>query len=294
MAKKPTRTWAMVTSLGIPLTIVGASAMAISYATLIDVARVNGLPLPELFPILVDVGTVATMIAAAQFRMRGLSGRWLAYTTFILLSCVSIVANATHAWRAADLTVTSAWAAAILAATPPATLLAITHLVMMLIPDEKERAKLQAIRERAEVFPARSTLAPKPERRELSERRAAAATADAPSTSVHRAAASHDLVADLAESGAQVRPLRIVNAADEATDVEVRALVNDYLDVEGKRPTGKLVGEWLGGKTPKTGQRFLKKMEDDYDFGIDTQKDVVARVERETDSDDLLASNAQG
>ncbi|MGJ0202744.1 hypothetical protein NHL51_01115 [Leucobacter sp. gxy201] len=246
MAKKPTRTWAMVASLGIPLAIVGVSAMAISYATLIDVARVNGLPLPELFPVLVDVGTVATMIAAAQFRMRGVSGRWLAYTTFILLSGVSIVANATHAWRAADMTVTSPWAAAILASTPPAALLAITHLVMMLIPDEKERAKLQALRDRAEFAPRRQAPAPEPPNK-VSTPSAAAYSAE-----------------PVREEPTAPAPLRLVNPdLIEAGDDEVRELVLDYVVREGKRPTGKVVGDWLGGKTPKTGQRFLKRMEDE-------------------------------
>lgn len=245
MSKKPQRTWALVASLGVPLTIVGAAAMAISYATLIDVARVNGLPLPELFPVLIDVGTVTCMIAAAQFRIHGTKGRWLAYTTFILLSGVSIVANASHAGRAADLTVTTSWAAALLAATPPATLLAITHLVMMLIPDEKERAKLAAQRERAEQETRRREPIPKPQPR--------------PTAEVPAAVALH------ADRHAMLRPVE--QSVDEPpalqlSDDDVRARVLAYLEAEGKRPSGREVGEWLG-KTSKTGQRFLKKMEDD-------------------------------
>ncbi|MEV8339764.1 MULTISPECIES: hypothetical protein [Leucobacter] len=252
MAKKPNRTWAMVMSLGIPLAIVGVSAMAISYATLIDVARVNGLPLPELFPVVVDVGTVATMIAAAQFRMRGVPGRWLAYTTFILLSGVSIVANATHAWRAADLTLTSPWAAAILASTPPTALLAITHLVMMLIPDEKERAKLQAKRERME------TIASKP----LTPQR----PAEVAQTPLARAAVAPSQPAPASPPAVvpEHATLRLVDA--EIPEDEVRTRVLEYVKSEGKRPTGKLVGEWLGDKTPKTGQRFIKRLEEDGAF----------------------------
>lgn len=123
-----------VVSLGVPLVVVGASAMAISYATLIDVARVHGLPLPELFPVLIDVGTVTAMVAAAQFTVRGVSGKWLAYAIFAGLSVVSIAANALHASRVADLDVTTPEAAAVLAAIPPLTLLAVTHLVMRLLP----------------------------------------------------------------------------------------------------------------------------------------------------------------
>lgn len=270
MARKPARTWAMVASLGVPLAIVGASAMAISYATLIDVARVNGLPLPELFPILIDVGTVATMIAAAQFRMRGVSGRWLAYTTFVLLSVVSIIANAAHAGRAADLTVTSPWIAAVLASVPPTALLAITHLVMMLIPDEKERARLAAARERAAAPhpPAKRDVAP---------------TAPVPTTPLDRLpvpvprpepalhAAPVVLAQTTADSfevaGPGLRLVEPVTREPGGVDREtVRQQVLEHMESAGRRPTGKLVGEWLGGKTPKTGQRFLTTMEQDGCF----------------------------
>ncbi|MFD5600783.1 hypothetical protein ACFWHR_12105 [Leucobacter sp. NPDC058333] len=254
MSKKPSRTWAMVASLGIPLAIVGGVAMAISYVTLIDVARVNGLPLPELYPILIDVGSVSTMIAAAQFRLHGVKGRWLAYSAFTLLSGVSIVANATHAWRAADLTLTSAWAAAILASTPPAILLAITHLVMKLIPDEKERAKLQARRERAEA-PARRVevqhavpLAPQPVDPPVEQSpRELAHAGEAHTSSLH-----------LVDGGSAENP--------EISESEVRDRVLEFVREESRRPTGKLVGEWLGNKHAKTGQRFLKRMEDAGDF----------------------------
>lgn len=241
--KKPSRNWHLVLTLGIPLTIVGASAMAISYATLIDVARVNGLPLPELFPVLIDVGTVATMIAAAQFRLRGIDGRWLAYVAFIALSAVSIVANASHAWRAADMTVTTSWAAAILAATPPAALLAITHLVMMLIPDEKERAKLQAVREKQAEAEAR-------------HRQSTQQLAPVPASPVAPAAV-------VAAVSAPAAPLRLVEqdkpaAADQA---EVREKVLAHIAEHGEKPTGAIVGDWLG-KSYKTGQRFLQKLEE--------------------------------
>ena len=65
--RQPSRTWSTVLSLGIPLTIVGIASMMITFATVIDVARVNGIPFPVVFPIVVDVGMIATMITAAQF-----------------------------------------------------------------------------------------------------------------------------------------------------------------------------------------------------------------------------------
>lgn len=257
--KQPSRTWSLVLSLGIPLAIVGVSAMAISYATLIDVARVNGLPLPELFPVLVDVGTVATMIAAAQFRLRGVNGRWLAYATFIALSAVSIVANSTHAWRAADMTVTTPWAAALLAATPPAALLAITHLVMLLVPDEKERAKLQAARERAQQEPQiERRAAPVPQPVAV---RAVPALAT-PRSERYEAALSPSAVA--VEKPAPVK----------ANEQEVQDRVLAHIREHGKRPTGAAVGVWLG-QTPKSGQRFMKRLEEEGVFDAEPKMQVV-------------------
>lgn len=257
MAKKPARTWTMVLSLGIPLSIVGAVAMAISYATLIDVARVNGLPLPELFPILVDVGSVTTMIAAAQFRLRGISGRWLAYSTFAVLSVVSIVANASHAGRAADLSVTTPWAAMVLAATPPAILLAITHLVMMSIPDDKERAKLQLQREKDRER-AIDTAERKPQ------------TAPPRPMQVPEAATRQQPVSVSADVSSPLAPAAVAEPQDrtpvewslheQEKPVDVKAMVLAYHEEHGKNPTGAIVGEWLGGKSAKTGQRFLKEL----------------------------------
>lgn len=265
MKNKPTRNWQLVLTLGVPLTIVGVSAMAISYATLIDVARVNGLPLPELFPILIDVGTVATMIAAAQFRLRGIDGRWLAYVTFIALSAVSIVANASHAWRAADMAVTTPWAAAVLAATPPAALLAITHLVMMLIPDEKERAKLQAARDKQAEAEQRHRVIVQP----------AAVPATTPAASVSAPAVS-------ASAASAQTALRLVEAEKPAAiDLgEVRERVIAHVAEHGEKPTGAQVGDWLG-KSYKTGQRFLQKLEDAGDLStgsaaaVDSPREVA-------------------
>ena len=266
MAKKPNRTWSFLLSLGIPLAIVGVSAMAISYVTLIDVARVNGLPLPELFPILIDVGTVAAMIAAAQFRMRGLPGKWLAYTTFIALSIVSIVANGSHAWTAADMTRTTPWAAAILAATPPAALLAITHLVMLLIPDEKERARLQAARERAEALADAAAAQAAAVSRAATQSTVAPVMQSAPSVP---ATPTPDVLTKVSTATPAPAP-----AADKE---EVWGQVLAYIEAEGKRPTGAIVGQWLG-KSAKTGQRFLGQMEDAGALGLETAPVPVVRA----------------
>lgn len=240
--KSPKRTWLGIMSLVAPLTVVGIAAMAISYVTLIDVARVNGMPLPELFPILIDVGTVACMVAAAQFRTLGLNGRALAHTTFAALSAISVFANATHAVGAADLSATTVGVAVVLAATPPAALLAITHLVMRLVPDAKERERISAVASATRVTATSVTHAATydatPNDTTSATRRDAApvarhiATAKATPTSA-------DVTSQPATSTWQV-------------DARIREAVT-----RGVAPSGREVGEWLGGKSARTGQRYL-------------------------------------
>ncbi len=267
MAKAPARTWATILSQAIPLSIVAVVAMAISYATLIDVARVNGLPLPELFPILIDVGSISCMISAGTFRRMGIGGRWLAYKTFALLSCVSIIANASHAGRAADMTLTTPWIAAVLAAVPPTVLIALTHLVMKAIPDEKERAKLHAVREAQARREQTQTVTARPEPKPL-DRPQPLADGMTP-------------VSTPASEPAKATALRLVDEAlrptAEVPDAEVEQKVLAYVVAEGKRPTGQVVADWLGGKSAKTGQRFLSRMDDAGLFDQDTTPLLVGQ-----------------
>ena len=163
MTMKPLKTRTFIITLALPLTVVGIAAMAVSYATLIDVARLNGLPLPELFPIIIDTGTIACMVAAAQFKLRKIKGRGLAYITFLLLSAVSVAANGTHAQIAADFNHTTPLGAALIAAVPPLTLLSVTHLVMNLLPEPHPRpeptggSEPYAVQEVEETLPAALT-----------------------------------------------------------------------------------------------------------------------------------------
>ncbi|MGO2061598.1 DUF2637 domain-containing protein [Leucobacter sp. UCMA 4100] len=247
--KKPVRTWATLLTLGLPLLIVGLAAMMITFATLIDVARVNGLPFPEVFPVVVDVGMIASMIVAAQFRLKGIDGRWLAYLAFIVLSLVSVLANANHAQQTADMALTTPWAASLIGAVPSATLLVITHLVMKLIPDEKERQKLSTIREKQHLAPARPPV----------QAKAAEPASKQPLPTLESAADSTEVKAET--PGGEITVLRPLPLAEEKTDEEVETLVLEFIETNGTRPTGKVVGEWLGGKSAKTGQRFMQKME---------------------------------
>ena len=264
-AKNVKRTWGSVMSLVLPLVVVGASAMAISYATLIDVARVNGMPLPELFPILIDVGTVACMVAAAQFRTLGINGRWLAYATFFALSAISVFANATHALGAADLTSTTLGVAIMLAATPPAALVAITHLVMKLVPDIKERERIAAAS--ATRDGARHGAAGRAPRRDAGARdNATTARPNAPTSTTQSVAVATtatdaddaDMHASANDSVARHRkPLTPAPAPQTSTGSwSADARIREALE-QGVTPSGREVADWLGGKSTRTGQRYL-------------------------------------
>lgn len=53
-----------------------------------------------------------------------------------------------------------------------------------------------------------------------------------------------------------------VVASDEVSADWVGDQVLAFIREHGKKPTGAMVGEWLGGKSPKTGQRFLRELTD--------------------------------
>lgn len=265
-AKNLKRTWGSVMSLVLPLVVVGASAMAISYATLIDVARVNGMPLPELFPILIDVGTVACMVAAAQFRTLGINGRWLAYATFFALSAISVFANATHALGAADLSSTTLGVAIMLAATPPAALVAITHLVMKLVPDIRERERIaaasatrdgarhdaagRASRSDTRVRVNPTTSRPNATTITTPQSVAVATTATDDDDAVTDASAN-DHVARHAEPVTRA-PAPHMSTGSWSVDTRIREALE-----QGVTPSGREVADWLGGKSTRTGQRYL-------------------------------------
>ncbi|MDR5700965.1 hypothetical protein [Agromyces aerolatus] len=244
------RPWTLAVSLGLPLSVVGASAMAISYATLIDVARVNGMPLPELFPILIDVGTVARMISAAEFRRRGIGGSWLAYLTFSALSSLSVFANATHAIGAANLAATTMGVAVLIAATPPAALLAITHLVMRLVPVAAPE-RIAAEQQPARLATAtQGAIAP----------RTTSAPVESPNTP--GTMAPHDVRAIPEPTDNQRRE---ASPSGHELDERLRAAIRS-----GSLPTGREVGAWMGGKSARTGQRYIAA------FVKTNEKDIVS------------------
>ncbi len=266
MAKKPSRTWGFVGGMSPFLLIVAVGSMAVSFPTLTDVAALAGLPFPFAYPFIVDGGMLVGAVGAANKRLRGLPVR-RTYLGFAVLAVVSVVANAVHSTVEAD-PIVPIWAAAVLGAVPPATLLWATHEVMDLVPDEKERAKLVSLREKSD---ARAV--PRPvDADALQNARAPEQSASAVDLATPRVAA---LAAE--PRGAEVRsPLKLVSQPASADKSEVRRQVLEFLGKEGTRPTGKLVGEWLGGKTPKTGQRFLAAMEEDGAFASDETRDKLS------------------
>ncbi|WP_416445501.1 hypothetical protein AB3K78_01365 [Leucobacter sp. HNU] len=251
MAKKQTRTWPMVLSLGIPLVIVVLAAMLASFTALYDVARVNGVVIPWLLPVVVDVGMIGSNAATVYFRKLGIKGRWVADVIFLSFAAVSVYANITHAWLAADLTQTSLITAVIIAAIFPAGQLGVTHMVMMLIPDEKERARLQRdraateARERPAAQPATHVAAPAAPVRTAAPSLAASSRAETVLAPPERPA------------------LHAVPLLGDAKDEAVRQRILDFVAREGKRPTGSQVSDWRGGGDRRTGTRFMERMEND-------------------------------
>lgn len=247
MAKKPARTWGMVFALGPLLAVVVIAAMWASFTALIDVARVNGVVVPALLPIVVDVGMIASNVASVYFRTLGLKGRALATVIFVGFASVSMYANITHAWLSADFSKTSIVTAVIIAAIFPAGQLGVTHMVMMLIPDQKERARLQRERQTAsEAAPIAAS----------ETRRSTPATTS--STTLSNTV-SGNVSPGLAPA---LHAVPQIEDADH-TDDETRRRVLEYVEAEGKRPTGTMVSQWRGGGDRRTGTRFMKQMEKD-------------------------------
>jgi hypothetical protein len=205
------------------------------------------------------------MVAAAQFRTLGINGRWLAYATFFALSAISVFANATHALGAADLTSTTLGVAIMLAATPPAALVAITHLVMKLVPDIKERERIAAASATRDAARHDAAVrAPRSDTR-VSDN-ATTARPNAPTSTTQSVAVATtatdaddaDMHASANDSVARHRkPPTPAPAPQTSTGSwSVDARIREALE-QGVTPSGREVADWLGGKSTRTGQRYL-------------------------------------
>ncbi len=247
--KHPSRTWVLVVSLGTPLTVVVAAAFVASFRALTDVGVVNGVQPAWLLPVVVDVGMITTNIASVLFRTRGLTGRWWANTMFGMFAAVSVFANVSHAQLAADFTRTTLLQATVIAALFPVAQLGLTHLVMMLIPDEKERQRLQLLRHAAQAEAAPIAPASKPQRVTVVQPAQGSIAPAKPATESAWGAPSPALV-----------PAEVGAASREQLEAEVREQVLQYVAETGERPSAKDVASWLGRET-RTGYRFLTRLE---------------------------------
>src|SRR6218665_219477 len=139
------RSWSQVVWQVGPLSVVGVLAMCISYTTMIDVAARNGIPLPELFPLVVDLGIVSCIITTAQYRHLSIRGRWMPTALFVALSVISVFANASHAVSQPQVRsdAVSIIIAIVLAGTPSVTFQMATHIMLRLIPDRHERDQMR-------------------------------------------------------------------------------------------------------------------------------------------------------
>lgn len=82
-----------------------------------------------------------------------------------------------------------------------------------------------------------------------------------PATAVEVQPTPHAVVAP-----SHPEPLRLVGDTQPVPSIAAgkdiaRRRVLEHWEAEGVKPTGALVGEWLGGKSAKTGQRLLAEME---------------------------------
>lgn len=277
MAKKPSRSWVMVLVLGPLLAVVVVGAMLASFTALYDVARVNGVGIPALLPIVVDVGMIASNAATVYFRKLGLKGRWVAYVIFVGFVAVSVYANITHAWLAADLTQTTIVTAIVIAALFPVAQLGVTHMMLMLLPDEKERARLQRERASVEGERERAGVEHRPEMKPVPKpaSKAAVPSSFAPSPALAAAETPTTVLAPAEGRGLHAVP------APENPDEKVRGMVLEYFAREGKLPTGSMVSEWRGGGDRRTGSRFLQRMKEEGLVPISTEpKERLESLER--------------
>jgi hypothetical protein len=93
---KPTRARTLRLILGWTLAILAAAAMWMSYGALYETARaVGGMPHERavVFPIVIDVVTIAAMLIAL---LGGKAGQWVAWTVLLVFGALTVLGNAAH------------------------------------------------------------------------------------------------------------------------------------------------------------------------------------------------------
>lgn len=123
--------WAVITAV-VGTVLIALGAFWLSFTALADLAMRSGIEASQawVWPLIVDgIIVVATVSVVA---LDGQAAAWYAWALLIGGASVSVTANSLHAVVASDPNVPGVLAAAV-AAVPPAVLLAITHLTVILI-----------------------------------------------------------------------------------------------------------------------------------------------------------------
>ncbi|WP_280312288.1 DUF2637 domain-containing protein [Nocardia abscessus] len=147
---------------------VGAAAFRLSFSTLQDLAKIAGMPSGDawLFPLIVD-GTILLATFGVLVCANHKSERRFFLGVLIVGSLVSVAGNSVHAVVASDSPL--GWAAALVAAVAPISLLVDTHglaLLFRVSTDERTQAQLEpepaADPEPASASPASAESVPEP------------------------------------------------------------------------------------------------------------------------------------
>lgn len=146
------RRWPVVIAAG-GTVLIAAGAFWLSFTALADLARRSGIGAEQAWtwPLLVDGLIVVSMVAAVA--LDGHRTAWYPWSLLVAGAVVSVTANALHAVVAGASNVPAALAAMV-AAVPPVTLLASTHLTTVLIrsthPRNPHRAPQTTVLDAAE------------------------------------------------------------------------------------------------------------------------------------------------
>ncbi|MDV8022004.1 DUF2637 domain-containing protein [Rhodococcus sp. IEGM 1330] len=106
--------------------VIAVLSFWLSFAALADLARMAGVSIPELWPLIVD-GLIVTSTAAVVALERA---RWYGWTLLIVSAGISVVGNAIHSTLSTHSVSTPV--AVGIACVPPIALLLSTHLTVLL------------------------------------------------------------------------------------------------------------------------------------------------------------------
>ena len=126
------------------VTVGGVVALAgggftLSFAALRDLAAGSGIPenLAGLWPLIVDGFIIVASASAFALKSRGRRVTWYPWTALIVFSIISVAGNSLHAIDSADSLRVPIFVAAVVSAVPAIALLIASHLLVLMISDER-------------------------------------------------------------------------------------------------------------------------------------------------------------